>query len=403
MAGPILTDEEKAQLEKDIIVQKAAAEAFTAAVPLKQARAVELAVTDGAFKKFFDYYNDDIITHYDAERKSLNGQYIAAPIVEADITKVAELDGDHRTTPTLPATDVIRISEFDGSPLIVDNSNETQHIADQAIIEDALVNGYTPAPTITGTTVTDSALTSSSTSLDVVESVGPISFSVNDIFIVSDGVDVAVVKVTGVTDNLGGNPPFDFTLDIELLLAPSGTLAIGSSVIVFSGFTNTERINKVATDSSLQPLMDGLLQKLEDRLNDRVSRLDEQITELNAQQDPDAVAEISTTLGLVNTSKSFINTYLISTDISDTGLASLASERGTRSSEVSTRIAQIVANYTGQTENYFDRRYSIANDRGNTFRGTLRQQKNAEQSAVSSQAFADNAQATVDALEALLS
>jgi hypothetical protein len=34
MAGPILTDEEKAQLEKDIIVQKAAAEAFTAAVPL---------------------------------------------------------------------------------------------------------------------------------------------------------------------------------------------------------------------------------------------------------------------------------------------------------------------------------------------------------------------------------
>ena len=405
MAFPTLTQEEMAQLEIEKATEEGVVEVFLNAVPANLARAAELAIVDGSFKKFFEYYNDGVIGQYDAEQKSLNGDYIAAPIVEADITEPASQNLSHRTSPTLPAVDLVRIAEFDGGPLINTTVNEIVHIADQAAVEDALVNGYAgTSPTVTGTSLTATALTSASTTLDMIDANGPMAFSIGDVFVVHDnGTNAAIVQVTGVTDNAGGDPPYDITLDITFLVAPVGTLAIGSDVIdSFTGFNNTERTNKVATDTDLQPVMDSLISNLEAELNLRIARLGEQLTALNVNEDPDAVSEISTTVGLVNTSDSFIDTYLLTTIISDTGLSSLASERGIRSSEITTRLSQIGANYTGQTENYFDRRYNTSNDRGNLSRGTLRLQKNAEESAVTAQAQADIAQESVDAYNAIL-
>jgi hypothetical protein len=125
--------------------------------------------------------------------------------------------------------------------------------------------------------------------------------------------------------------------------------------------------------------MNYLVNKLQARINDRISRLNEQLTALAANEDPDGVSAISAATANANASKNFLTNYLITTDISNTGLASLSSERTTRSNQLTTRLAQILAAYTGQTENYYDKRYEVANNRGNTERGTLRALKNAQQ------------------------
>jgi len=403
MPAPVLSPAEIAQLQAEKAKQENFRDAMQAAVPAKTARAAELAVADGGFKKFFDYYNDDIIGQYDAERKALNGQYIAAPITEADVVGPAEVDGSVRTTPAMPVTDIVRVAEFDGGPLIVDPLNEVQHISDQADVEDTLVNGYGSGGGFNpATAVTASALTPSSTSLDVNDPTNALTIAINDVFLVVDMGDLAVVKVTSVTDNMGGDPPYDFTYGIELIVPPSGTISAGASLDEFTGFTNGERTAKTASDPDLQPLMDYLIDQLELQINNRIDRLDEQLVALAANQDPDGVAQITTATTNVNTSKNFLTNYLLTTDISDTGLGTLATERGVRSPQITTRLAQIVANFTGQTENYFDRRYQIANDRANTARGTLRLQKATEQSVTELGNYASGAQDAIDAIDALL-
>lgn len=403
MPAPVLSPAEIAQLEAEKAKQENFRDAMQAAVPAKTARAAELAVADGGFKKFFDYYNDDIIGQYDIERKALNGQYIVAPITEADVVGPAEVDGSVRTTPAMPVTDIVRVPEFDGGPLIVDPINEVQHISDQADVEDTLVNGYGAGGGFNpATAVTASALTPSSTSLDVNDPTNALTIAINDVFLVVDMGDLAVVKVTSVTDNMGGDPPYDFTYGIELIVPPSGTISAGASLDEFTGFTNGERTAKTASDPDLQPLMDYLIAQLELQINNRIDRLDEQLVALAANEDPDGVAQITTATTNVNTSKNFLTNYLLTTDISDTGLGTLSTERGVRSPQITSRLAEIVANFTGQTENYFDRRYQIANDRANTARGTLRLQKATEQSVTELGNYASGAQDAIDAIDALL-
>lgn len=403
MPAPVLSPAEIAQLQAEKAKQENFRDAMQAAIPAKTARAAELAVADAGFKKFFDYYNDDIIGKYDAERKALNGQYIAAPITEADVVGPAEVDGSVRTTPAMPVTDIVRVPQFDGGPLIVHTVHEQLHITDQSEVEDTLVNGYGSGGGFTpATAVTASALTPSSTTLDVNDPTNALTIAINDVFLVADLGDLAVVKVTSVTDNMGGDPPYDFTYGIELIVPPSGTIASGASLDEFTGFTNAERTTKTASDPDLQPLMDYLIDQLELQINNRIARLDEQLTALAANEDPDGVAQIATATTNVNTSKTFLNNYLLTTDISNTGLGTLSTERGVRSGQITTRLAEIVANFTGQTENYFDRRYQIANDRANTARGTLRLQKATEQSVAELGNYASGAQDAVDAIDALL-
>lgn len=405
MARPTPTASQTAALEADKAKQENAATTFAAAATAQDVVIAEKALLDSAFKDQFDWFNDDIIGQYDAERRALDGTYIASPIVEADILAAAELDGSGRITPSLPAKDIVRIDEFDGSNTTTDSDNESQHITDQANLEDILANGVSgTSPTVTGTSVTNSALTAASTTLDMIDTVGPMSFSIGDVFVVQDGgSDAAVVEVTGVTDNAGGDPPYDITLDIIFHVAPTGTISAGADIeSSFGGFTDGERTSKTASDSNLQPLMDALISSLETELNARIANLATQLTALGLNDDPDGTAEIATATTNATTSDSFIDTYLLTTDVSDTGLASLASERATRSSQISTRIAQIVANYTGQTLNYYDERYNFANNRANSERGTLRIQKNAETVKDSATALADSAQDAADAADDIL-
>lgn len=399
---PTLTADEIAQLQAEKAKQQNFKTAMEAAVPQKQARAAELAVADGAFKKFFDYYNNDIIAKYDAERKALDGQYIAVPISEADVTGPANLDGSCRTTPTSPTTDIIRVAQFDGGPLITTALNETQAIADQAEAEDVLANGYGSGSGFNATTETDSALTSASTTLKLTDPTTTFNIPNGSVLVVEGTGDIAIIEIVSVSIPITGVAPYEATYNISIIVAPTGTIAAGASLDTFLGFTNAERTAKTATNPDYQDLMDFLIDELEAAINARKARLTEQLTAIGANLDPDGTAEFTTATTNINTSDTFLTNYLVTTDISNTGLATLATERGTRGTQITARVAQITAAYTGRTENYYDRRYTVANDRANTARGTLRLQKATEESVNQLNSYAAGAQSAVDAIDNLL-
>ena len=93
---------------------------------------------------------------------------------------------------------------------------------------------------------------------------------------------------------------------------------------------------------------------------------------------------------------------MVTTDISNTGISSLSSERATRSGQLTTRLSQILAAYTGQTENYYEQRYQTANNRGNTQRGTLRAVENAKAVKTTLQNMAAGLQGANAALNSII-
>ncbi len=389
MAGPVLTPDEIAQMQKEAAKAQAAAATFTAQIAAQQARAVELAKVDSAFKKFFDYYNNDIIAHYDSEKKAINGQFITSPITEADIQASGSLSGG-RIQPSLPATDVIRIPEFDGGGLSVtpDANNELQFITDQATQENVLVNGYGgTAPSLT--TVTATAVTAASTTLQLTNPAATYSITPGTVLIVSSISDFAVVRIdTFVMQVTPVPPPYIANCGITVLVPPTGSIPSGQPLKAFTGFTNSERTSKTTTDPQLQGLMDYLVLQLQNKINGRISTLNAQLAAIALNQDPDGVAALTQATTDVNASKTFLTNYLVSTNISNSGLGTLSTERGSRTTQANARVAAITAAYTGQSKNYYNERYNSANNRGNTSRGSLRLQKAAEQAGAASAGFA---------------
>jgi hypothetical protein len=191
MPGPTLTPEEIAQCKSEAAKATSAAATFTAQIAAQTARAAQLGIVDGAFKKFFDYYSA-IITSYDTERKQIDGMYIAAPIIEQDVLDCA--NGTGRIVPSLPATDAVRISQFDGTPLVTNPTYELLAISKQADAENVLVNGY-GAGTYAVTTVTATPLTPTSTTLQLMDTTATFTIAPGSVFIVSTLTDFAVVVV----------------------------------------------------------------------------------------------------------------------------------------------------------------------------------------------------------------
>lgn len=304
---PTLTDAQKVVLATEAANQAATADSYTAQVANQDAKIAEKKAIDDATKVVFEYYNDGIIGNYDAERKSLGGDYLSSPIVEADIDACAQLDQDNRLMQNPAVAGVItlvRIDEFDGDTVINTTTNEEEHISDQA--------GY------------ESTMSSS--------------------------------------------------------------------------FTNTERDTKTTSDPGQQTSFNNLLSLIELQVNNRIARLDEQITALTANEDPDLDASALTD---ANTSKSFLEAWLVTSDVSDTGLSSLSSERGTRGAEITARKAAIILAYTDQTEDYYEKRYELANVRANTMTGTLRIYYHEVGVKTTMERYASEAQSAADALGAL--
>lgn len=402
MPGPTLTADEIAQCKVQAAAATSASATFTSQIAAAQAQAAKLAVVDGAYKKFFDYYNNDIIAPYDAERKQIDGQYIANPITETDILNCA--NGSGRLAPSLPVTDVIRVAEFDGTPLITNSTYEGLAITNQAGAENVLVHGYS-AGTYPVTTSTATALTSASTTLQLTDTVATVTpIAPGTAVLISTLTDFCVIVVDTFTPVTGGTPPpYLADMTIHFLVPPTGTIPTGSLIKYFNGFTNSERTTKTTVDPTEQPLMNYLVTNLNTNISARIPFLDAQTSAISTNQDPDGAAQNATALTAISTSKTFLNTYILTTDISDTGLAGLASERSARTSANSTRVSQIIAAYTGRTQNYYDQRYNYANDRGNTARGSLRLQQAAAAGATTSASYASTLSAQAASLTTLIS
>lgn len=405
MAKPVPTSDQIAAIEADVAGKANQQTGLTESAALQDPIIAEKQKIDDAFSALFSYYNDDIIKPYDDERRAIEGVFVPSPVVEADIVGVGASPPSGRLVPTPPATDIVRIDEFDAAGYIgFTDVNEQQHILGAVGALDLLQNGASGStPSVTMTSQTASSLDASSTTLDMLDATGPMSFSVGDVFVVSDGSNAAVVEVTGVTDNAGGDPPYSFSLDIGLVVPPASAISSGADVVdSFNGFTNSERDTKIASDSDLQPILDGLISQLETALQDVKARISEQLAALSLNQDPDGVAQIATATTEASDTDTFITNYLTSTDVSDTGITAISSELSDRTSFLTTRLSEITANYTGQTEDYYEMRYSAANDRGNTQRGTLRELSNAAAVKSTLLDLASGLQGSIDALGSIL-
>lgn len=401
MAKPVLTSNEEALLAATKAVQEDLVTSYTSIVANQTSRIANLEDLDDAFKKFFDWYNDDIIGQYDTELKALTGAYQASPIVEADIEGPANLDSSVRTTPSLPVTDIIRIDEFDNDNQITANSYEQLSITEQAAIEDALVNGYGNPSGYSGTTVTTTDLDGSSTALSISDNTGAVTLSEDDIVILTGSGYQAAIRIDSITEttNPPATTPYTYNYAITVIIPPSGTISSGAAFTSFSGFSNGERSAKTA---SLQDLLDNMVSELEAAINSRITHLNTQLTAISANNDPDATAALSTASTNATTSKDFLTDYLVTTDISNTGLTTLSTERNTRGGQITARASAIDAAYTGQTINYFDRRYQLANARANTANGSLRLVKVATNAKNSTNNYKDLAQEFLTAIDDLL-
>lgn len=357
---------------------------------------------DSIFKELFDFYNLDIIQEYDKERRAISGTFVPSPVVESDILGVAASPPTGRLVPNPPDTDVVRITEFDGAAytgFTIDH--EQYYISNQANLENVLENGLS----FTGTLPPDAEATSlnpTSTEVTITSDTSSIVININDEFVVLDSINNTAVAVRALSSDsdTGPGPDYEVTVDVEFIV--EGTTISGSDAKTFTGFNNTERTNKTANLAAEQPLMNALVSELENLINERINKIDEQIDAINGNLDEEGEAEFTAALSENNSSKNFLTNYLITTDISDTGLGTLETERNNRSTYLTARLGEIVSAYTNRTENYYNARYAMANNRGNTQRGTLRVVQNAKDTKSVQEGLAGSIDDSLGALNSVL-
>lgn len=404
MPAPTLTSEQRAALiaERAMVADNLAAyTANLASIPTKIA---ELQNLDDSYAAQITYLNDSIIGPYDDERKAINGDYEGSPVTDSDLTDCAE-DLTGILYPTPPIWDINRVDYFDGAALVNDSNNETANIVTQTLLENILTSGASPTPTLNpATAVTASSLTASSTSLNVADPTNLMTFTIGDYFVATGSGTASLVKVTSVSQTDPNPAPVAFTLGIEIIGRPANTITSGAVLTVFTtGFTNTERTNKVTTIPSQQALMDSLIASLEYVLNQRKTNCNSQITAIGDNEDLYAINDLATAAEEATDTIAFIDNYLLTTLISNVGLASLASERGTRGTFLTSRLVQINAAYTDQAVNYYDQRYTFSNLRANLFNGTLRLLKTVAESQTTIETIIDNLTANLASIDFLLS
>lgn len=406
---------------------KAVADAGVSAGPGKVA-AIQSAIdaqqeVENFQKATFDAVNDDIIRRYEVERKWLDGQDIAAPILEADLQSFAN-DGSGRLENGGDFAP-LRIPEFDGGPLAaIETEFENSFFTPQDTTLDLLQNGSPSPLLLDGGANIQASIDDTSTSLVVLDNTTPIT--VGSSLVVSGGGFTAIIQVDSVVTGGFCTPTatpdteaqctieagvwtVTETVNFTYLFKPGGTIPALSDIgqVIFSGFNNTERTNHVANDVALQPIMDGLLNDLKNIFNDRITALNNQLVELGANQDDNLDAGATTK---ANTSKLAIQGFLgitpIATiDISDTGITAINDEKAVRQPEITQRIIDIAAAIAfgeSGTISYYDVRFNTSEGRCRLNNGSIVLLNDLEEAKAGVQAGAIEAQGLSDRYDALL-
>lgn len=345
-------------------------------------------------KSTFDALNDDIIRNYEMERRWIDGQLVENPIIEDDLQDFSNKETASRIWNGGQYTPA-RIDEFDGLPLAYQgDDNEDKLFGMQDEVIDKLVNGIPGQILLSGTAVLATAIDENSTSMTVEGNTNPIN--INDVILVLSGADAAVIKVTSATaggyctgeatppqltepacTGDGGTWTNSDTIGFEYLIEPTGTLGIGTPVgqKTWSGFNNTERTNKTASDSDLQPILDSLLNSLRTVLEDRVVVLQNEIQAIQNNQNDLLPANVETDAQSSLTAvQGFLGVSPPSTiDISDTGLTAIDNEKSIREPQIIQRITDIAAEIaTGDgSESFYDKRFNTASGRAHLANGSI--------------------------------
>lgn len=391
MAAPVLTSAEQAELAKQKTQQEQFAADMAANIVAQDQNVIDIANQESAYTKYFNWYTDDVLAHYYSERRALNGLFQASPIVFADATNPGNKI-DSRTTPTMPDTDVIRIAEFDGGGTSYDPDNEQRYIDDQEAIANALVNG---AGTDTGSDLITVDLEPDNPGSIVISIPAPglISINAGETYLLRDNFDeLAVFTVDTVTPEppiAGDNAAtITFTWVIRPINAiPAGTTFLNST----SSYTDVERDTKTAPGS--QDSLDMLINELVRRINGRITAMAAQTTAIGLNDNTDS--NFATALANIVTSTAALNAYLVSTDISDAGLAVLAAETATRQGQVTTRLSQLPSTMAPLQEAV----YQIANAIGNSINGTIVSTAAATNSKATAEKYKETAEAVVGVID----
>lgn len=345
-------------------------------------------------KLTFDALNDDIIRRYEIERKWLDGKDIALPIVEQDVQDFAAGDSTKRLW-NGGNFSPLRIPEFDGGPLVVgvEPNYELNQFTPQDNVLDILQNGSPNPLSLTGGSTIQDLINDLSGSLVVLDNL--IAIVPGSSLVVSGGGKTAIIQVDSVVTGgfctptatpdteaqctiEGGIWTVTETVNFTYLIKPGGTIPGGSDIgqVTFSGFNNTERTNKISSDPSLQPIMDGLISDLEAIFNKRKTALQNQITELQANQDDNLDADAETEAqASITAIDSFLGVTPPSTiDVSDTGITAIDNEKAVRQPQATQRVIDVGnAIPFGESggSSYFDARFENSEGRCRLNNGSI--------------------------------
>ena len=374
-----------------------------ASIPAIDVEIANKEAMDQVYDDFFIYY-DGIINAYNDEKEQLDGIYQVDPVTSLQVEEVATDPTNARLYPDPPEVDIKRVVDFDGGNTAINATTEVTEWDDVPEVIDWLLNGFSsnyPTGTLTNVFAVE-ALTPASTSVTLNDTIDQdLNIAAGNIVILRDSNDdIVVFKVINAVEDLPGNPDV-WLIDFEYIT--EGTILANSAIdVTFTNFTDLERTNKVSTDPDFQPILDSLDTDLQNRLSDVIPFLDAQLTALAANEDPDGVTEITQAVTDVTSTKTFITNYTASTDLSDTGLNLVSTTRTTRLAQITNRISEITNAYTGQTDDYYEKRYEFANNRSNLKRGMLSEIKLlnlSKQDIVTQNGYLQEA---IDALYALL-
>lgn len=430
-----LTKEEFIALENEKFQKKQKADALSTGAKQQDEIIAKKTTVDNVFKKQFDYYNL-IIMSYDNERRAISGQYPSNPVTEADLLNAASMTPTGRLAPTPPATDIIRLPEaFDNSILLQDTTYELDYITKQNVITSLLTNGprYNSGtqPTITPTLHSTNTITPTSTSISFTTSNSSETpnFQVGNKFLLKDSTNQTLIQITGITLQQapttgsctgetptgsgtnqalcianGGtwNPPTNYQATLTFIFLEGTNNTIQSNATIdkdWSGFQNSDRVARFDYTNNYNNLMGLLITNLQLNINNRLAKLNIQLTNYNANNDADKATNTATD---INTSLSFLTDYLVNTEIGSNdigsikGLNSLISEASNRTTTANNRLNEISSSYTTHSINFFDKRYVLANNRANGSYGSIREIKIAEQTKTTMQSMAANLQIAIN-------
>lgn len=314
-------------------------------------------------KEVFDVVNDEIIRRYEVERRWIDGMDIANPIVEADVTAFAAGDTGGRLWnggDFAPA----RIAEFDGTPLVaLEPKYELTLFDEQDRILDWLQNGVPGQILLTLNSKIQAFIDANSTTLTITGNL--VVINVGDLLFVEGNGFSALIEVTNYT--IGD------IIDFIYIIPPTGVIPALSDIgqQTWIGFDDTERTNHIATDPVFQPFLDQLLDELHTNFDDRLIALNNQLTQIQANEDdgidPDAETNVEDSIFAID---GFLGATPPSTiDISDVGIAAIEAEKAIRKPQAQARPGEIdtaIAN-----GDYYDLRYNLVEGRARLNNGSL--------------------------------